>query len=280
MHALRAVVRGARAAQLLVQLALRRVRDVRRARHAVPGRPRAASSPTTTSRSTTGAIAPWSGFRGEYFKRVLDGGRRRLRLQDRDAVEEAEGRAQEGRALRHRHQAGDGPLQEPLRAPALVHDAVRGRDPLGRAPPHRVRVRPRRASRSRATCALVPCPDVRRCARLRPGVARGHDRRSATSTRSASCRSATAAAFFATRRAVRARPADRRARVQGGATSGCSSCSTSASTTCRSTARRARSPAARRSASGSRRRSGAGSSACCTCSTSRRSGCTSATTSA
>ena len=30
------------------------------------------SSPTTTCRSTTGAIAPWSGFRGEYFDRVLE----------------------------------------------------------------------------------------------------------------------------------------------------------------------------------------------------------------
>ena len=47
-----------------------------------------------------------------------------------------------------------------------------------------------------------------------------------------------------------------------------------------STARRARSPAARRSASGWRRRSAAASSACSTCSTSRRSACTSATTSA
>ena len=41
VHALRAVVRRARAAQLLVQLALRRVRRVRRARHQLPGRPRA-----------------------------------------------------------------------------------------------------------------------------------------------------------------------------------------------------------------------------------------------
>ncbi len=52
VHALRALVRGARAPQLLVQLAVRRVRGVRRARHAVPGRPRAGRSPTTTSRST------------------------------------------------------------------------------------------------------------------------------------------------------------------------------------------------------------------------------------
>ena len=53
VHALRALVRRARAAQLLVQLALRRVRALRRARHPLRGRPRAASSPTTTSRSTT-----------------------------------------------------------------------------------------------------------------------------------------------------------------------------------------------------------------------------------
>ena len=42
VHALRALVRGARAPQLLVQLALRRVRDLRRSRHEVPGRSRAA----------------------------------------------------------------------------------------------------------------------------------------------------------------------------------------------------------------------------------------------
>ena len=48
VHALRGVVRRARAAQLLVQLAVRRVRALRRSRHALRGRPRARSSPTTT----------------------------------------------------------------------------------------------------------------------------------------------------------------------------------------------------------------------------------------
>ena len=45
--------RGARAPQLLVQLAVRRVRALRRARHALRGRSRAGRAPTTTSRSTT-----------------------------------------------------------------------------------------------------------------------------------------------------------------------------------------------------------------------------------
>ena len=45
-----AVVRRARAPQLLVQLALRRVRDVRRARHPVRGRPRAGRRRTPTCR--------------------------------------------------------------------------------------------------------------------------------------------------------------------------------------------------------------------------------------
>ena len=61
-------------------------------------------------------------------------------------------------------------------------------------------------------------------------------------------------------------------------TPGSASCSTSGSTTSASTARPARCPAARRSASGSPPRSAPAWSACSTCSTSRASGCTSATT--
>ena len=62
-------------------------------------------------------------------------------------------------------------------------------------------------------------------------------------------------------------------------TSGSASCSTSASTTSRSTGRPARCPAARRSGSGSPPRSAPAWSASSTSSTSRRSACTSATTS-
>jgi excinuclease ABC subunit A len=59
----------------------------------------------------------------------------------------------------------------------------------------------------------------------------------------------------------------------------CASCSTSGSSTSSSTAPRRRCPAVRRSASGSRRRSVPASSGCSTCSMSRRSVCTSVTTS-
>ncbi len=62
-------------------------------------------------------------------------------------------------------------------------------------------------------------------------------------------------------------------------TRGLASCSTLGSTTCRSLAARQRSAAARPNAFGSRRRSARASSACCTCSTSRASASTSATTS-
>ena len=51
VHALRRLVRRARAAQLLVQLAVRRVRAVRRSRHALRGRSRARRARTTTCRS-------------------------------------------------------------------------------------------------------------------------------------------------------------------------------------------------------------------------------------
>ena len=53
VHALRPVVRRARAPQLLVQLALRRVRGVRRSRARASRSTPSSSSPTTTSPSTT-----------------------------------------------------------------------------------------------------------------------------------------------------------------------------------------------------------------------------------
>ena len=84
-----------------------------------------------------GAIAPWSGFRGEYFKRVLaavgdENGFstatpwKKLKAAQKKIVLYGAGR-----------QAGDRPLQEPLRAAAFVRDQVRGRRAVGRAPAHR-----------------------------------------------------------------------------------------------------------------------------------------------
>ena len=52
LHPLRAQLRGARAAELLVQLALRGLPDLRRARHPLRGRPRAGRARPRRSRST------------------------------------------------------------------------------------------------------------------------------------------------------------------------------------------------------------------------------------
>ena len=81
----------------------------------------------------------------------------------------------------------------------------------------------------------------------------------------------------------RADPRDRGSRPSPGRCSrrssrGSGSCSTSGWSTCRCRARRRRCPAVRRNAFGSPPRSAPDWSACCTCSTSRRSGCISATT--
>ena len=70
---------------------------------------------------------------------------------------------------------GEGVVPQPLRPAALVHHAVRGCGPVARAPPHRVRERPRpRADRGLHARGAVPRVRWRAPA---AGVARGHDRR-------------------------------------------------------------------------------------------------------
>ena len=109
VHALRAVVRGARAPQLLVQLAVRRVRGVRRARHALPGRPRAGRSPTTTSRSTTARSnrGRASGASTSSGCSIAVG--EEYGFDTATPWKKLEGRGQEGHPLRHGRQAGHGP---------------------------------------------------------------------------------------------------------------------------------------------------------------------------
>ena len=68
-----------------------------------------------------GAIAPWSGYRGEYFNRVLDAVGDEYKFSVDDAVEEADQGAAEGRAVRRGQDAGARPVQEPVRAQARVH---------------------------------------------------------------------------------------------------------------------------------------------------------------
>ena len=122
-----------------------------------------------------GAIAPWAGFRGEYFERVLDAVGdeygfsvdtpwKKLKAAQKKVVLYGAGGKQR-----------DGPVQEPVRAPAVVHDAVRRCGPVARAPAHRVRERPR-ARADRGLHAAGAVPGVRRRAAA-AGVARGHGRR-------------------------------------------------------------------------------------------------------
>ena len=126
VHALRPVVRRARAAQLLVQLAVRRVRALRRARDALRGRSRARRRPTTTSAIARRRDRAVVGVPQRLLRPRARRGRRRVRLLHRHAVEEAEEEGQEGRALRHRRARRCTSVQEPLRAPALVHHAFEG----------------------------------------------------------------------------------------------------------------------------------------------------------
>ena len=177
-----------------------------------------------------GAIAPWSGFRGEYFNRVLDRGRRRVRLLDRRRRGRSSKAAQKKVVLYGTgQQAGARPLQEPVRAPALVH--ARG----SRASIPWLERRHTEADTDRVREQIegymrqVPCPACGG-ARLRPAslaVTIGGSNIFEVGELSI----ARLRRVLRTRRALRARPADRRAGVQGGASSGCSSCSTSASTT-------------------------------------------------
>ena len=201
---MRAVVRGARAAQLLVQLSLRRVPDAATAWAPSSRSTPSSSSPTTTLSIAKGAIAPWSAVRGEYFDRMLAAVGDELRVPTSTAVEEARKAAAEDRALRPGRRAGRRPLQEPLRAAALVRDALRGRRPVGRAPPHRVRSRSgaREDRGVHARACRVPRAAARGCepeSSRSPSAAR-------KSPRSASCRSRDALGS-STARADRARPA-------------------------------------------------------------------------
>ena len=181
-------LRGAGAPQLLVQLALRRLRDVRRARHHASRSTPSSSSPTPTCRSAEGAIAPWRTRPHAVLHPHARGGRRGQRHRPRHAVGEAHRQGQQNVLLYGTKGQVHGQVQEPLRPPAPVHHRVRGRHPVPPAPPQRRRERlePRA---DRGLHARGAVPRVRR----RPPeavVAGRHRRRAATSPRCATCRSA------------------------------------------------------------------------------------------
>ena len=273
--------RRARAAVVLLQLAVRRLPGVHRPRHPQGGRPRAGRA---RRRAVARARAPSSpgpaGTTSEYFVRLLQG---------LGASRWASPSTPRGTGCR--------------RAPARrccsgidqqVHVTYRNR--YGRQRSYYAEFEgvipflERRAAQTDSDFARekyegymreVPCP-VCHGTRLKPeilAVTLEHGE-----LRPAEHRRAVRDVHQGRRRvlpragAVRARPDDRRAGAEGGRRAARASCSTSGSTTCPSTGRPPRCPAARRSGSGWPPRSDPAWSACCTCWTSRRSGCTSGTT--
>ena len=126
-------LRGAGAAQLLVQLAVRRLPDVRRPRHHVRDRPRA-RHPRRRALAQRRRHRPVA----QRPHPVLHphARLRRRRRQDRHgrAVGLADGQAAEGDPRGHQGQH-HGQVQEPLRPPAPVHDDVRGHHPVDQAAP-------------------------------------------------------------------------------------------------------------------------------------------------
>ena len=184
----RSQLRRARAAQLLVQLAVRRVPDVRRPRHHVRDRPRARHPRPrpVDQRRRDRAVA---GRPHPVLLADARRGRPGQRHRPRRAVVEAHGEAAEGPAARRLGQ-GHRQVPEPLRThPAVLH-RVRGRDPVDQAAPRGLRERVV-ARAVRGLHARGAVPRVRRA----PGSSRRRSRSPSTartSPRSATSRSSTA----------------------------------------------------------------------------------------
>ena len=216
LHPLRALVRRARAAELLVQLAVRRVRALRRPRHALRGRPRADRRATTTSRLADGAIAPWTRVPRRVLQPGARGRRRRVRVLASTRRGRSSTKAQQkvvlygtGRA------AGARPVQEPVRPQALsTRRATRASIPwLERRHTEADSDRSRGADRGLHARGAVPRVRRRAAAARVARRSRSADR-NISEVGNLSIRKT--AEFFARARAVRARPADRRAGAQGG----------------------------------------------------------------
>ena len=109
-------LRGAGAPQLLVQLALRRLRALRRPRHPVRGRPRAGRARPRPQRSTRAPSPRGPAATAQYFQRLLEAVGEELRHRHRRAVGDAH-RPSSRRLLLYGTgvEQGAGPVQEPLR---------------------------------------------------------------------------------------------------------------------------------------------------------------------
>ena len=228
-----------------------------------------------------GAIAPWAGGQSaEYFGRLLEGLANAVGFRMDTPWRKLPADRAEGGAARQ-HGPGARPLPQPVRPRALLLRQLRGRHPVPRAAARPDGLRLRSGRSTRATCATC---------RARRARARGSSRRSwpsrwPTATQGersiaeVSAMSVAECSEFLDGMLLDARQThDRRADPQGGAGP--------AGLPAR---RRAALPVARPRRGLALRRRGAAhpaghpdrlraGRACCTCSTSRRSGCTSATT--
>ena len=269
-------LRRARAPQLLVQLAVRGVPDVRRARHPARGRPRARRPRPRPVDRTRARSRPWASATLRVLVPRARGGGRGARLRRRHAVEASCPKAQREILL--------------YGSDEQIH--VRYRNRYGRQRSYYTTyegVIPNVERRHEETesdtqrdkleqfMREIPC---RACkgARLKPEIPGRHGRRAQHLPSSPICRSATRRTFVDDAGAVRARAHDRRAAAEGDPRAAAVPGRRGAGLPDARPAPPARWPAARRSGSGWPRRSAAAWSACSTSSTSPRSACTSATT--
>ena len=111
-----------------------------------------------------GAILPWSTSASQLLRADDPGDRREVGGRPGHAVGGPGRGGARHLPVRHRRRAHLRQLQEPLRAQAQLHDALRGHRAQPRAALPRDRLRRGRATRSRSTC---------RCARARSATARG-----------------------------------------------------------------------------------------------------------
>ena len=229
----RHVVRRARAPQLLVQLAIRRVRDA-----ATASARRSRSTPSSWCPNpdlslNEGAIAPWASERRQYFTQARRGGVRGARHRPRRAVVEAHEEAAEACSCTARSRAACRCATRTATAgSARTRRSYEGIVPyLQRR--HTDAESDSAARADRGLHARGAVPRVRR----RPAqaaVARRHDRRPQHRRPVRPMSIGEAAKVLDVARAVRARPHDRRAGASRRSTPAWASCSTSGSTTSRS----------------------------------------------
>ena len=183
-------LRGAGPPQLLVQLALRRLRALRRPRHPLRGRPRAGrAQPRPLARR--GRHRPVGrAASSQYFQRLVEAVAEEHGVPTRRAVVEADARSSSKLLLQGTgvEQGARSGTRTATAACAPYTRQLRGRRPVPAAPPHRGRDR-HAARADRGLHARGAVPRLRR----RPAQARSRwpsPSTATTSPRSATCRSA------------------------------------------------------------------------------------------